>query len=553
MLTLILHNNRFSVISQTGSERDALAKMAREYLLFKNPVMTDAENLARIKRWEVPRYIPNMLLMAQPAALNQIGYDDIPIGYLPEIKEWLITHIGKDKIKVSDLSTGSGRITGYTPAAMITYSDKLRHYQNVIAGQVFKVRRAQAISMTGSGKTIIMSHIISAHNMPTVILCHRKLLVKQWAKAINFLSSDRVEPMVPYTLVAGKVTKGNCPILISTFQSIGNFSEKSEKALLTKSYRDPILGIKTARLPAVGPENLLKQNRLDELAEKGFDIQKSSRLALVIDEAHVAPAFAYYNIANAFHPTVLYGCTATPFRKDGRHIYANALFSSRTFETDPESVLGHLARMRYITVPVDGYFNEREIMAAVTHEDSVMDAAKMKLVVGDPIRYSILLETIKTVAGAGLSCAVICGNNMWLTELLKDALDSAAVPCRCILGSTKLADRDAAIADTISGVNKVLVATTTLDEGVDIPSLDAIVFAVPFSSKITAIQRAGRVARKNPGKKRGFIIDFIDTSLPRLSAMGYARRAHIKRAFAIKELRTVTSESIGDALLIQGE
>lgn len=553
MISLILHNNRFSVISQTGSERDILAKLARECLLFKNPVMTDAENLARIKRWEVPRYIPNMLLMAQPAALNQVGYDDIPIGYLPEIKEWLIANVGKDKIKVSDLSTGSAKITGYTPAAMMMYSDKLRHYQNVIAGQVFKVRRAQAISMTGSGKTIIMSHVIAAHNMPTVILCHRRLLIKQWAKALAFISPDQDKPIIPYTLVSGKVTKGNCPILISTFQSIGNFSEKSEKALLSKAYRDPILGIKTAKLPAVGPEGLLKQNRLDELAEKGFDIKNSARLALVIDEAHIAPAFAYYNIANAFHPTVLYGCTATPFRKDGRHIYANALFSSRTFETDPESVLGHLARMRYITIPIDGYFNEKEIMTAITHEDAVMDAAKMKLVVGDPIRYSILLETIKSVAGAGLSCAVICGNNMWLTELLKDALDNSAVPCRCVLGSTKMPERDAAIADTISGVNKVLIATTTLDEGVDIPSLDAIVFAVPFSSKITAIQRAGRIARKSPGKERGFIIDFIDTAIPRLSAMGYARRAHIKRAFAIKELRTVTSDNVGNALEIQGE
>ena len=45
-----------------------------------------------------------------------------------------------------------------------------------------------------------------------------------------------------------------------------------------------------------------------------------------------------------------------------------------------------------------------------------------------------------------------------------------------------------------------------LSEGVDVPALDAIVFLADKSSEIDIVQSVGRVMRKAPGKKRGYII-----------------------------------------------
>ena len=93
--------------------------------------------------------------------------------------------------------------------------------------------------------------------------------------------------------------------------SIGNFTRDDEKTLLGKSYHDPLLGIGTASL-GDGAVATLKQEKIEDLKKKDFDLNSLEDLLVIVDEAHVAPAFCYYNIISALHPTILYGCTATP-------------------------------------------------------------------------------------------------------------------------------------------------------------------------------------------------------------------------------------------------
>ena len=45
-----------------------------------------------------------------------------------------------------------------------------------------------------------------------------------------------------------------------------------------------------------------------------------------------------------------------------------------------------------------------------------------------------------------------------------------------------------------------------LGEGVDVPALDAVLFLRPRQSQIDVVQAVGRVMRKAPGKKRGYVI-----------------------------------------------
>ena len=43
-------------------------------------------------------------------------------------------------------------------------------------------------------------------------------------------------------------------------------------------------------------------------------------------------------------------------------------------------------------------------------------------------------------------------------------------------------------------------------EGVDVPSLDAVAFLDPRDSQVDVVQAVGRVMRKAPGKRFGYII-----------------------------------------------
>ena len=58
----------------------------------------------------------------------------------------------------------------------------------------------------------------------------------------------------------------------------------------------------------------------------------------------------------------------------------------------------------------------------------------------------------------------------------------------------------------------VLIASKIFDQGVDIPELDALILAGSGKSSGRALQRIGRVIRKNDGKSIAIVVDFYDNA-----------------------------------------
>lgn len=61
-------------------------------------------------------------------------------------------------------------------------------------------------------------------------------------------------------------------------------------------------------------------------------------------------------------------------------------------------------------------------------------------------------------------------------------------------------------AEPPEGTCRVLSNARCLSEGVDVPNLDAVLFLNPRNSVVDVVQSVGRVMRKSPGKKYGYII-----------------------------------------------
>lgn len=53
---------------------------------------------------------------------------------------------------------------------------------------------------------------------------------------------------------------------------------------------------------------------------------------------------------------------------------------------------------------------------------------------------------------------------------------------------------------------RILSNVRCLSEGVDVPALDAVLFLTPRNSQVDVVQSVGRVMRKSPGKKLGYVI-----------------------------------------------
>lgn len=60
--------------------------------------------------------------------------------------------------------------------------------------------------------------------------------------------------------------------------------------------------------------------------------------------------------------------------------------------------------------------------------------------------------------------------------------------------------------DTTDNECRIITNVRVLSEGVDVPSLDAVLFLSARNSQVDVVQSVGRVMRKSPGKKYGYIV-----------------------------------------------
>jgi predicted helicase len=99
----------------------------------------------------------------------------------------------------------------------------------------------------------------------------------------------------------------------------------------------------------------------------------------------------------------------------------------------------------------------------------------------------------------------------YIESLPEERQDSmVSMKCEHIDGTMSTPDRDRLLGwlKTEPKPNEchVLTNVRVLSEGVDVPSLDSIIFLSPKNSHIDVVQSVGRVMRKAPNKKYGYII-----------------------------------------------
>ena len=95
-------------------------------------------------------------------------------------------------------------------------------------------------------------------------------------------------------------------------------------------------------------------------------------------------------------------------------------------------------------------------------------------------------------------------------SLPPDASDLLPVDAHHVDGSMNVANRNAELTwlkgAAEDGSCRVLTNARCLTEGVDVPSLDAVVFLQPRDSQVDVVQAVGRVMRKADGKQFGYVV-----------------------------------------------
>ena len=142
---------------------------------------------------------------------------------------------------------------------------------------------------------------------------------------------------------------------------------------------------------------------------------------------------------------------------------------------------------------------------------TLLDAKLLKEVDAEPMRRAVAfcqnINISKRTSSAFNSC-----NDAYFETLTDDErAEIVNVEAKHVDGSMGATTRDLRLQwlkDTPSEGNKCRILTNVrcLSEGVDVPSLDAVLFLSARNSQVDVVQSVGRVMRRAEGKKYGYII-----------------------------------------------
>ncbi|WP_411283846.1 DUF3427 domain-containing protein [Lapillicoccus sp.] len=228
--------------------------------------------------------------------------------------------------------------------------------------------------------------------------------------------------------------------------------------------------------------------------------------AVVIDEFHHAEARTYKRILDHLAPRELLGLTATPERGDG--VDVRDFFDGRTAaELRLWDALGAdlLTPFHYFGI-ADGTDLQHVDWRAGAYDTATLS----NLYTGNHVRARIILKTVEDkIADLTAMKAIGFCVSVAHAEYMTQVFTGAGIPSAKITGDTATDARDRAIADLRSGRINAIFAVDVFNEGVDIPTINTVLFLRPTESSTVFLQQLGRGLRTAPGKAVLTALDFV--------------------------------------------
>jgi superfamily II DNA or RNA helicase/HKD family nuclease len=318
------------------------------------------------------------------------------------------------------------------------------------------------IAATGTGKTYLSAFDVKQFGAKTVLfLAHRDELLENARKTfINVFGEEH-----KMGKLTGTIKEVDCPFLFSTVQTLN------------------------------------REDTLSSFSPEQFEY-------IIVDEFHHAEAATYRKILSYFRPKFLLGLTATPERMDGRDVLAlcdyNVVFEIRLHQALEKDLLAPFHyfglsdnTVDYEQIPIQsGKLQEQALVRALkTHE-------RVEYIIEMIEKYGFCGEYRKALA----FCASV-EHARYMTE----AFERKGYHAACLTGQDS-PDHRRHIIERVEDDADPLEFIFTVDifnEGIDIPSLNLILFLRPTESPTIFIQQLGRGLRKAPGKEYVTILDFI--------------------------------------------
>lgn len=319
-------------------------------------------------------------------------------------------------------------------------------------------KRALVQAATGVGKTYIAAFDSKKYER-VLFVAHREEILKQAAQAFkNVRNSD------DYGFFDGKEKCTDKAVIFASVAALGR-SEYLNEAYFAKDFFNYI----------------------------------------VIDEFHHAINEQYQRIVNYFNPQFLLGLTATPERMDGRNIYEICDYNV-SYEISLKEAInkGMLVPFHYYGIFDNTDYSKLHIVRGRYDEKELNETY-----IGNDRRYDLIY---KYYCKYGSKQALgFCCSKEHAREMARE-FSSRGIPSVAVFSDASgeyTEKRNVAIQKLKDGEIRVIFSVDMFNEGVDITSVDMVMFLRPTESPIVFLQQLGRGLRKYRGKKFLNVLDFI--------------------------------------------
>ena len=226
---------------------------------------------------------------------------------------------------------------------------------------------------------------------------------------------------------------------------------------------------------------------------------------IVVDEFHHSVNNQYLRIVEYFKPKFLLGLTATPERMDGKNIYEICDYNV-PYEISLKDAInkGMLVPFHYYGIYDDIDYSKIHIVRGKYDEKELNETY-----IGNVHRHDLIYKyycKYGSKRALGFCCSRQHAEEM-AEEFCKRGIPSVAVYSNA--DGVHSENREIAIEKLIKGKIKVIFSVDMFNEGVDIPSVDMVMFLRPTESPIVFLQQLGRGLRKSRGKEYLNVLDFI--------------------------------------------
>ena len=365
------------------------------------------------------------------------------------------------------------------------YEENERYdYQNEVVDRLVKYGGMVAMISTGGGKSFCCEKAFARIRRPTLFITTRQILMYQMKK--HFEEDLKI------------------PVGVFGDNEFGVNGDSTKMGLFNVAMVQTI----AARLKGASKKDTAIIAKQKEAEKKQMLSILEKMEFIVLEEAHESSGNQYFEICNLCkNASYRLALTATPFMKDDEEANMRLMAVSGPIGIHVTEKL--LIDRGILAKPYFKIIQLQEKPKYLRKSTPWQQAYRLAIVENEERNQQIVSEALKAKHhGLSVMCLVLHKDH---GKMLKTLMEDVGLRVEFIFGESNQKTRQANLDKLKNNEINVLIGSTILDVGVDVPAVGMVILAGAGKAEVSLRQRIGRGLRaKKQGPNVCFVVDFDD-------------------------------------------